>query len=104
MDGFPGAGLPADDPDFELVMPFVACESEGGPYDDDAFVAGVTIGVMLEEFSRSEGPGSFATDPPARYLDRQLVPQADLIAMKYGYKMILGEIDEDSGWQHVTFE
>lgn len=29
-----------EEQEYDLVMPFVVCQSQGGPYDDDAFVGG----------------------------------------------------------------
>jgi hypothetical protein len=44
------------------------------------------------------------TLPHDRYIDAPLVKQADLIAMKHGYVLKPGEIDEASGWQAVEFD
>lgn len=74
-----------DEPEWELEMPFVLCASQGGPLEDAAFVAGWNCGsfdlrvaaissLQVDEFRAP-------VDEPAA-----LVPQLDLIAMRYGYK------------------
>lgn len=74
--------------DYALVMPFVVCESKGGPYDDDAFTAGFTAGridVWLKVLPTLEAIGGpFSTAEP-EMVRSALVPQLDLIAMRHGY-------------------
>lgn len=84
-----------------LIMPFIVCQSEGGPYDDDAFVAGVNCGALDEELRVLAL--SRAT-PHGRYVNPKYLPQFDLIAMEHGYTITLGELDEASGRRYVTFE
>lgn len=33
--------MSSGDTEYGLIMPFVVCESRGGPYEDDPFVAGL---------------------------------------------------------------
>lgn len=87
--------------DFTPVMPFVLCKSEGGPYDDTAFVAGATCGALIEELRVLR---LTTATPHERYMNAKYIPQIDLIAMAHGYTIKLGELDEASGWQVVTFE
>lgn len=86
--------------DRELFMPFVLCKSQGGPFDDTAFVAGATCGALTEELRMLRLSGA---TPRERYIDVRHLPQVDLIAMAYGYTTTLGDLDEASGWQVVTF-
>ncbi|MEV6504801.1 hypothetical protein AB0M61_01600 [Streptomyces sp. NPDC051642] len=86
--------------EYDLVMPFVLVESEGGPYDDAAFVAGATCGALMEELRVCQ---TLAATPKERYVDEALLPQVDLIAMRYGFSLEQGELDEASGWQLVSF-
>lgn len=74
--------------EYGLVMPFVVCQSKGGPYDDDAFAAGFHAGridcwlrvlPILERIG-----GKFDTSEP-EMVRSPLVPQLDLIAMRHGY-------------------
>lgn len=85
---------------YELVMPFVLTRSEGGPYDDAAFSAGMTCGQLWTELMILAKHGA---TPRPRYVQPEHVPQIDLIAMHYGYTLKPGEIDEASGWQRVDF-
>jgi hypothetical protein len=76
--------------EYGLVMPFVACRSHGGEYDDIAFTAGYeaawcafTLAVVQKV------AGSFE-----RWVSPALVPQLDLIAMDHGYKTTTEPWDE----------
>lgn len=80
-----------DDEHFELVMPFVAVASVGGPYDDDAYVAGYEMGQL---------DVTLATVDPRQVRLPQVfrtpnVRQVDLIAMKHGWKAI--EVEHSEG-------
>lgn len=91
----------SDGEDFhELVMPFVLAQSQGGPYDDKAFSAGMMCGQLWTEL-RALSP--FGATPRPRYIVPEHLKQMDLIAMHYGYTIRPGEIDEASGWQRIDF-
>ena len=90
-----------DEAEYEMVMPIILAKTNGGPYDDAAVVAGMTCGALDQELAIAK---TIHTLPHERYLDSPLLEQADLIAMKHGYMMKRGELDEASGWQHVTFD
>lgn len=67
-----------------LVMPFVVCESQGGPYDDDAFVAGcryASIDHALQMILQ------FGVTQYEQWIEPALVPQLDLLAMHLGWKL-----------------
>lgn len=68
---------------WDLVMPFVACASQGGAFADRPFVAGYQCGRI---------DAALAGDPPPSTVTAvvyaALVPQVDLIAMRYGYRLI----------------
>ena len=68
-----------DSPSFGLVMPFVVCSDQGGPYDPGAFVAGCYFGELGERLKAGE-------NPVMKYVPTPLVPQLDLLAMQYGYQ------------------
>ncbi|MCI3279148.1 hypothetical protein [Streptomyces cylindrosporus] len=87
--------------EYEMVMPIILAKTNGGPYDDAAVVAGMTCGALDQELAMAK---TLHTLPRERYLDARLLEQADLIAMKHGYMMKRGDLDEASGWQEVTFE
>jgi hypothetical protein len=80
-----------DPPVYELVMPFVVVQSQGGPYDDDAFQAGWLSGWLDARLERN--------DHSATWAPVTLRPQIDLIAMKHGFVTEDPEyVDDDFGW------
>lgn len=91
----------AEEGEYEMVMPIVLAKSNGGPYDDAAVVAGMTCGALEQELKMA---AALNTLPHERYIDAPLIKQADLIAMRHGYVLKPGEVDEASGWQHVAFD
>lgn len=86
--------------EFSLVMPFVVCASKGGPYDDEAFVAGYAAGLIdhaLSTLGVDETRVVFTVRP-------LLVPQLDLLAMRYGFTMTVERWEEDPDeWVSVVF-
>lgn len=85
------------DSDFALVMPFVVCQSNGGPYEDAAFVAGAQFGQVQAELAA----GPFEVE---HYVHSALAPQMDLLAMRYGYRFVSEPWDEHPDeWARVTF-
>lgn len=85
----------------EIVMPFIVVASVGGPYDDDAFVAGVRmqqIDAILEAGPADCGWVYQVAVEPA------LVPQLDLVAMHRGYATDHQPWEEHPDeWTMVTF-
>lgn len=65
----------------ELVMPLVVVVSNGGPYDDASFVAGMNLQQLW---------GELETRKPIthqQFVRSTLIPQIDLLAMHLGYRM-----------------
>lgn len=89
------------DASYDLVMPFVIVKSNGGPYDDTAFVAGANCGQFMAELQTLAAHRAI---PHQRWMRPELLPQIDLIAMHYGYELRPNEIDEASGYQLVAFD
>lgn len=87
-----------DDHGFSLVMPFVICATQGGPFDDDAFAAGCQCGVIDTEAS-TIGTGRKKTWT----VPTTIVPQLDLIAMRYGCLMVKQENEEFPEWVDIEF-
>lgn len=92
------------DSEYGLVMPFVVCKSQGGPFDDEPFVAGWRCGAVDCIL--------FAGQPHARDVETGRVvftfqaheaelPQLDLIAMRRGFTMT--SEPRDDGWVECTF-
>lgn len=84
------------EPEFSLVMPFVVCASNGGPYEDVAFVAGYECGMV--EAALQTAP---ATE--RRTVRSANLPQLDLIAMRLGFVMAITPWKNDPEWSLVTF-
>lgn len=87
----------SDEPfNYGLVMPFVVCQSQGGPYDDVPFVAGyecaMVDGLLLQEVEMLE-----------RTVRTANVPQLDLIAMQRGYVMATEASEDPEEWTFATF-
>jgi hypothetical protein len=85
---------------YALVMPFVVCASHGGPLEDHPFVIGYELGGLGAELSMCETLGS---QPYPRYVHEEGVAQLDLIAMRHGYVLSLGELDDSEEWRYVDF-
>ena len=82
---------------YGLVMPFVTVASKGGPHDDASYVSGwamgaldARLGAVMRQMSHEE---------TVRDVD---LPQADLIAMKHGYRIESRSSGVD-GWVFCEF-
>lgn len=85
-----------DDHDFGLVMPFVVCASEGGPYEDDAFAAGYECGLLDAVLAQRP----VEVEQPVRSAS---LPLVDLIAMRHGFTLTAEAWDEHPDeWSHIT--
>lgn len=80
---------------YGLAMPFVTVASVGGPHDDSGYVHGFEMGQLIATLP-AKIPHSFATTFHAENL-----PQADLIAMRNGYRM--EPVTSGDGWVEVEF-
>lgn len=89
-----------EEPAYELVMPFVVCQTQGGPYDDEAFVAGWILGaldVRLEQLAADRRPLTISVRAAS-------LPQVELLAMKHGYLTAVEPYeDAPDEWSTVTF-
>jgi hypothetical protein len=86
-------------PDWGLVMPFVVVTSTGGPYDDDAFVAGYQCGEIDRALKTIRAAGGSRLDATVR---SAVVSQLDLIAMRHGFKLTARPTEVD-GWSTAEF-
>jgi hypothetical protein len=87
-----------EEPGWDLVMPFVVCASQGGPYDDRSFVAGYQLGRLDRDLGVLAAL-EFASVSRVLYTDS--LAQADLIGMRHGYRMERGY--EHDRWSDVDF-
>lgn len=81
------------DDGFSLVMPFVVCESEGGPYVDQSFVAGWECAQMDSLLAHAAGARDLTLSVRAASL-----PQLDLIAMRRGFVMLVEPDTDERSW------
>jgi hypothetical protein len=93
----------------ELVVPFVACISHGGPYDDHSFVAGFQAGAVSKMLEMAAVAGADRVSVHfAVYSD--LGKQLELIGMHRGFPVVeLAEVGETPDyaampqWSFATF-
>lgn len=86
-----------DDDELRLVYPFVVCASEGGPYDDESFVAGVQFGQLMERLNHVSGWEQATVLTTIR---DTLEAQVDLLAMDAGFVVRVEEYHE--GWRSIS--
>jgi hypothetical protein len=84
-----------DDEEYEIIMPLVGCQSNGGHYDDEAFVAGIRYGMWVSLLKLS--PYSHSS-----YESPHLVKSLDLLAMNEGYHISVSDLTDDGEWVLVT--
>jgi hypothetical protein len=89
------------EPDYEIVVPFKVCISAGGPYDDEAFVAGFQAGQIDQALQAA------ATMHAAEVrftVYTTLVKQLELIGMSRGFAAV--QVEECDGlpeWSFISF-
>jgi hypothetical protein len=88
-----------DESGYELVMPFVTAASNGGPHEDEAYSAGFAMGMLDGFLGNWDGPDAMLADGVVVLAEN--VPQADLIAMKHGYRIEAEPVDDDPNYQLV---
>lgn len=75
-----------DSDGYELLVPFVACESNGGEFDDDSFVNGFQVGRLWEMLRDRQ--------PTCMWFEPTLVDQLGLIAGHY--RMVCTPVEVDN--------
>lgn len=85
--------------EYALIMPFVVCQSHGGPYEDAAFCAGWEMGMLDEQMKRMERAVAVESTIRAASL-----PQADLVYMKHGFQITSTVYDDSGEWAFVHAE
>ena len=99
---------PEEDDGYGLVYPFTVCASVGGPYDDNAFVAGVQLGRIHEALAAA---AAIRADRLRFTVYTSLVKQLELVGMAQGFPLMAAEQCEDTDegvsmaeWTFMTFE
>jgi hypothetical protein len=82
-------------PQFNDDIPFVACETEGGPFEDESFIAGTQYGAV-EMLTIMEIPIINAL------VDERLLAQIDLLAMGSSYSIVADHATGIEGAVRVT--
>lgn len=83
---------------YGLVMPFVAVQSNGGPFDDLAYSAGYEMGLLDALLGDTY---TFGDQPRTiRAANRE---QADLLAMRHGWRMTVTEYPGAPEWIGAHF-
>jgi hypothetical protein len=86
--------------EYELVMPFVVVVSTGGPYDDEAYCAGVELGRLDRDLSTMcTWVNQFEV-----LIRLANVPQVDLLAMQHGWTVDTFGTKASDGWITVTLQ
>jgi hypothetical protein len=86
--------------EYGLVMPFVVCASQGGPFDDDAYVAGYEAGLLDARLSSVEYDSLLVEGHLDGVIHAGNQPQVDLIAMKHD---LVAQFEEaGDGWLYLT--
>lgn len=73
-----------DDCEMEMAMPFVTVVSRGGSHEDQAYTAGWECGGLDGRLAVLAALGGISLSATIR---TENVPQADLIAMRHGYRL-----------------
>lgn len=86
----------------ELAVPFIVCQSKGGPYEDAAFVAGFQCGEIDRALLAGAAVGAQTVRFPI--VHSGIVKQLELHAMNRGYPYVTAtRSDEWPEWSDVTF-
>jgi hypothetical protein len=94
---------PQDRPEwdgYELVIPFVACTSQGGAYEDVPFVAGYQAGQIARSLAAAV---AIEADTLTFTAYTDLTRQLDLIGMHHGFTVTAEPCDGVPEWSYVTF-
>lgn len=91
--------------DSEMIMPFVLCASNGGPFDDMAFIVGWDCATLYAELRQCH---LLRAVPVPRWVKGPILPQLDLIAMETGFLITHGYAPPTDGtgledWVWVMF-
>lgn len=82
------------DPEYELVIPFVVTDDNGGPYEANAFVAGVQYGCIHECLKQGKDWHG--------YVKTNLISQLDLLAMHVNADLVIGLDANEWTWVDLT--
>lgn len=84
MSGNGHRGEP-DQPVWGLLIPFVVCTSNGGPYDDESFTAGFQAGRLDAHLRHAAAAGA---DGVGAMVRTPLLPLLELLGMHHGFPIL----------------
>lgn len=91
----------SDEPaEHELVMPFVAVRSRGGPFDDEAYVCGYEAGHLAGALDAAVNQ----TLPKLLTVHTANLAQVDLVLMRYGFRITECVLDGSGEWANLRVE
>lgn len=91
----------AEEAEFGLVVPFIACVSKGGPFDDKTFVAGFQAGQVYAKLHAARAADATEVVVCVNHL---LVDQLELVGMDAGFPVMVAEPwPEAPEWVYLTF-
>ncbi len=85
-----------EEPEHTLLYPLIVCKTNGGPYEDDAFVAGCYFGHIETLCQTLDFEHEIYEHIPS-----PLAPQIDLLVMHEKCSMTAEPCEEHSEWTHV---
>lgn len=101
---------PLDQPEPEgygLLYPFICVTSQGGPYDDAAFTAGMQVGQIDRALTLALAAGADRFRATVR---TDLVKQLELVGMARGFPVVIAEEVTETEehpampeWTYITF-
>lgn len=86
---------------YGLVMPFVVCKTNDGPYDDESYACGWEMAVLDERLKIAKAANAVIHSV---MIHAGNLPQLELVLMKFG--ILRGEVEGDDdpemvGWLRV---
>lgn len=89
------------DDDYQIQMPFVVAESNGGPLDDLAYVAGWEAAALANQLQMLKGNFAATVSTMVHTVN---MPQIDLIAMTFGFSIVgTTEVEAPDGDSTMTW-
>jgi hypothetical protein len=83
-----------------LMVPLLACKSQGGPYDDASFCAGLVAGEVRTALTAAAVLG---LDRASWTIPTALVTYLELVAMERGFHGFITVVDDRMPeWTHVS--
>lgn len=86
--------------EYELVYPFIVCQTHGGPYDDETFTAGVQVGWIDRTLAVADAMDIQPVTFTARTV---LLAQLELVGMAHHYPVMVMEETTVKEWTLIAY-